>query len=74
MKDFTSGAGVPRGKLGKPSASSRKKAKPTGIDPGNPHYGIKNTSKKHSSAVTGGSRNTPNGQSRLSSKAKRQVG
>lgn len=56
------------------AASSTKKPKAKGIDPGNPQWGITNTSKKHSSAVTQGGRNIPSGQARLASKAKRQVG
>lgn len=56
------------------SASSTKQPKAKGIDPGNPQWGIQDTSRKHKSAVTGGGRNTPSGQARLSSKAKRQVG
>lgn len=60
---------------GKGAASSRKKATPTGIDPSSPFYGVK--AKQTNIKTPAGlkpSRNTPSGQSRLSSKAKRQVG
>lgn len=61
------------GKVGK-AASSRKQPKAVGIDPGNPHYGIKNTSKKHSSAVTQpNGRNVPTGQELLTRNVKRQA-
>jgi hypothetical protein len=69
---------VPAGPKAQPgvkgkAASSRKLASPTGTDPSGAFWGIKNTSKKHKSAVTGASRNTPSGQKALTSKARRAV-
>lgn len=62
---------VGKGKL--PSAV--KKAKPAGTSASGASYGIANTSRKHSSAVSQPSgRNLPSGQGLLSGKAKRQVG
>ena len=65
----------PKAQPGKGSKGSRKQASPTGIDPGNPHYGIKNTAKKHGKgAITQPSgRNVPTGQDVLTSKVKRQA-
>ena len=64
------------------SASSRKAATPNGIAPASPAYGITGGSGKSedqlrsraASLFGNGSRNTGSGQTRLSSKAKRQVG
>lgn len=66
---------VPAGPKEQPgrAAKGRKQGQAAGVQPGKPGYGIKNTSRKHSSAVTGASRNTPSGQGLLSGKAKRQV-
>lgn len=64
---------VPGGKGGS-SASSTRKQTAVGISPSDLKYGISNTSRKHKSAVSSASRNTPSGQGVLASKAKRQVG
>jgi hypothetical protein len=59
--------------------SSSKQPKPTGLDPGNPSYGIKggggqkNPVGRMNSMFGTGSRNLPSGQGNLESKAKRQV-
>lgn len=67
-------AGNPPGSLRGKAKSSTKQPKAQGITPGKPAYGINVTnSRKHKSAVTGASRNTPSGQGLLSGKAKRQV-
>lgn len=66
--------GNPPGGLSGKAKSAVKKSKPKGIDPGNPKYGITNTTRKHKGAVSQAfKRNTPNGQGLLSGKAKRQV-
>lgn len=74
--------GNPAGRLSGRAGSSRRKAKAHGITPGKTAYGIlvggnQSTEKLRSKANrifrTGG-RNTPNGQARLSGKARRQVG
>jgi len=68
-------AGNPPGKLSGKAKSAVRKAKAKGISPSNPGYGIANTSRKHSSAVSQPrGRNLPSGQGLLSGKAKRQVG
>jgi hypothetical protein len=60
---------------GKGAASSRKAQSPTGIDPSSPFYGIKSgRTKSKTPAGLKPNRDTPDGQSRLSNKAKRQVG
>jgi hypothetical protein len=70
---------VPAGPKAQPgkaghAASSRKQPKAAGIDPGNPHWGIKNTTRKHSSAITQPSgRNVPTGQEQLTKNVKRQA-
>jgi hypothetical protein len=78
----TSWAGNPPGGLRGKAKSSTRKPKPQGIKPGKEaSYGILhggNQSTEKLSAKAGrmfgnGSRNTPTGQSRLESKAKRQV-
>lgn len=54
--------------------SSTKKAKARGIDPGNPRYGILDTTRKHTSAVTQPSgRNVPTGQKLIQGKVPRQA-
>jgi hypothetical protein len=70
---------VPAGPKAQPAgkgyaASSTRQSKARGIDPGNPQYGIVNTTKKHKSAITQPSgRNVPTGQSLLEGKAPRQA-
>ena len=74
-------AGNPKGRLGGKAPSSTRQPKATGIKPGKTAYGIlqsrgSSTEKlraKASRIFRTGGRNTPNGQARLSGKAKRQV-
>lgn len=66
----------PKAQPGKKSgkASVTRQAAPKGTSAKGASYGITDTTRNHTSAVTGGtSRNTPNGMGALTSKAKRQV-
>ena len=74
-------AGNPKGRLSGKAPSSTRQAKATGITPGKTRYGIltggnnsgEKLRAKASRLFRTGGRNTPNGQARLSGKAKRQV-
>ena len=74
-------AGNPKGRLSGKAPSSTRQSKATGITPGKTRYGIlvggnnsgEKLRAKASRLFRTGGRNIPNGQARLSGKAKRQV-
>lgn len=77
---FGPGSTPPRGKLGKPGASSVRQPKAKGISPSSPAWGILHSGgsspeklRNKANSTFGIGRNPGNGQGRLSSKAKRQV-
>lgn len=66
--------GNPSGDLRGKAKSAVKQPKAKGIKPSDPSYGITDTSRKHTNAVTvGTSTKLSDGQKLLSAKAKRQV-
>ena len=73
-------AGNPKGTLGGKAPSSTRQPRAVGIKPGKPAYGVRQDRgttterlRAKASRLFGTRRSTPNGQVRLSGKAKRQV-